>query len=74
MTSEERCQVIIRKANLNGYGRGDSLPEAIYWFATQQYLDPEFAKCYFGEKWISNLYALVSIQDRSKKLDYIEQH
>lgn len=74
MTSELRAQALIRKANENGYNRGDSIEESIYWFATQQYLEPDFARAYWKINWVHYLQELVLIEDRFKKLTYIESN
>lgn len=73
-TAEERSQRIIKTANLNGYNREDTISAAIYWFASQQYLDHDFAKAWANNNWQSFLQKLVLVNGDIQRLDFIEEY
>ncbi len=73
MTAEERCQRLIKLANLKGYECEDSYAMAIYWWGNQAYFDHSFAKAIWGINYMNMLEELVAYDGMFERLDFIEK-
>lgn len=73
MTAEQRCQRLIKLANLKGYECEDSYEMATYWWGNQAYFDHRFAKAIWDGNWLNHLEDLVAIDGMFERLDYIEK-
>lgn len=67
------AQKLIQKANLKGYDRGFDPMSAEYWWATKQYLEPEYAKLVAGDEWNLMLGAVV-VLDENRQADFLARY
>ena len=80
-TAEERCQILIAKANERGAILDDSLWAAAFFWGNQGYFDHAFAKALWGDAIIEDgwpafeyyLAQVVLIDGMYQRLDFIEQ-